>query len=53
MKVKVEEYKDNLVVLMVIYFFMYGVFEIVIKEICDIIYDNGGKVYMDGVNMNV
>lgn len=51
--VKVEKYSNELFVLMVIYLFIYGVFEIEIQEICKIIYDNGGKVYMDGVNMNV
>lgn len=50
---KVEKYGDCLVVLMVIYFFIYGVFEVIIGIICDIVYCFGGEVYMDGVNMNV
>src|SRR4029078_8634648 len=30
----------------------YGVFEEDIKEICRVVHDNGGQVYMDGANMN-
>lgn len=53
LKVKVEENVEVLFCLMVIYFLIYGVFEMGICEICQFIYDNGGLVYMDGVNMNV
>lgn len=52
LKAKAEEHKDNLAALMVTYPSTHGVFETAIKEICDIIHDNGGKVYMDGANMN-
>lgn len=52
LKAKAEEYKDSLAALMVTYPSTHGVFETAIKEICDIIHDNGGKVYMDGANMN-
>lgn len=51
--VKVEVNKDDLVVLMIIYLFIYGIFELEIVEICKIIYKCGVQVYMDGVNMNV
>jgi glycine dehydrogenase len=37
---------------MVTYPSTHGVFETAIKEICDIIHQHGGKVYMDGANMN-
>ena len=47
-----EKYKDNLAGLMVTYPSTHGVFEESIKEICDIIHQNGGLVYMDGANMN-
>ena len=30
----------------------HGVFEVEIREICNIIHENGGQVYMDGANMN-
>lgn len=49
---KAEEHKDNLGALMVTYPSTYGIFEEGIKEICDIIHQNGGQVYMDGANMN-
>ncbi len=49
---KAEMYKDNLAVLMVTYPSTHGVFESAIREITQIIHDNGGQVYMDGANMN-
>jgi len=49
---KATQHKDNLAALMVTYPSTHGVFETEIKEICQIIHDNGGKVYMDGANMN-
>ncbi|WP_440999493.1 aminomethyl-transferring glycine dehydrogenase [Fodinibius sp. SL11] len=49
---KVEANKENLAALMVTYPSTHGVFEEDIKEICQIIHDNGGLVYMDGANMN-
>ncbi len=52
LKSKVEEHKDNLGALMVTYPSTHGVFEVEIKDICKIIHDNGGMVYMDGANMN-
>lgn len=52
LKAKAEEHKDNLSSLMVTYPSTHGVFEESIKEICDIIHQNGGMVYMDGANMN-
>ena len=52
LKVKAEQYKDNLNALMVTYPSTHGVFEENIREICQIIHDNGGLVYMDGANMN-
>lgn len=49
---KAEKYKDSLAALMVTYPSTHGVFESSIKEITQIIHDNGGQVYMDGANMN-
>lgn len=49
---KVELHKANLAALMVTYPSTHGVFEKAIKEITQIIHDNGGQVYMDGANMN-
>jgi glycine dehydrogenase len=47
-----EKHADNLSCLMVTYPSTHGVFEKSIVEICDIVHRNGGKVYMDGANMN-
>jgi len=52
MRAKATHYKDTLAALMVTYPSTHGVFEERIKEICDIIHENGGLVYMDGANLN-
>ncbi|MBS1756650.1 MAG: aminomethyl-transferring glycine dehydrogenase [Bacteroidetes bacterium] len=52
LKANAEKYKDNLAGLMVTYPSTHGVFEESIIDICDIIHNNGGLVYMDGANMN-
>jgi glycine dehydrogenase len=44
--------KNELAALMVTYPSTHGVFEESIKDICKIIHENGGEVYMDGANMN-
>ncbi len=49
---KVSKHKDNLAALMVTYPSTHGVFEEDIKEICEVIHQNGGLVYIDGANMN-
>jgi glycine dehydrogenase len=52
LRAKADQYKDRLACLMVTYPSTHGVFETAIHEICDIIHERGGKVYMDGANMN-
>lgn len=52
LRAKAEEHKDNLACLMVTYPSTHGVYEAGIREITQIIHDNGGQVYMDGANMN-
>ncbi len=52
LKAKAEEHKNDLSCLMVTYPSTHGVYEESIIEICQIIHDNGGRVYMDGANMN-
>jgi len=52
LKAKAGQYKNELSCLMVTYPSTHGVFEESIIEICDIIHQNGGQVYMDGANMN-
>lgn len=49
---KAETHQDNLAALMVTYPSTHGVFEEAISDICQIIHDNGGQVYMDGANLN-
>lgn len=52
LRAKAELHKDNLAALMITYPSTHGVFEEAIREITQIIHDNGGQVYMDGANMN-
>ncbi|MES2429712.1 MAG: aminomethyl-transferring glycine dehydrogenase [Bacteroidota bacterium] len=52
LKEKADEHKDDLAALMVTYPSTHGVFEESIIEICNIIHQHGGQVYMDGANMN-
>ena len=49
---KAEKYSDTLSALMITYPSTHGVFETGIREICDIVHQNGGQVYLDGANMN-
>jgi glycine dehydrogenase len=49
---KAEKHGGNLAALMVTYPSTHGVFEEGIRDICTIVHDNGGQVYMDGANMN-
>jgi glycine dehydrogenase len=52
LRAKAVEHKDRLAALMITYPSTHGVFEEDIREICQIIHDNGGQVYIDGANMN-
>ncbi|TLX75332.1 aminomethyl-transferring glycine dehydrogenase [Labilibacter sediminis] len=52
LKEKAEKYKETLSCLMITYPSTHGVFESSVVEICDIIHENDGQVYMDGANMN-
>ena len=49
---KAEQHSENLAAVMITYPSTHGVFEAEIEEMCQIIHDNGGQVYMDGANMN-
>ena len=46
------EYGNRLAALMITYPSTHGVFESRIREICDIVHEHGGQVYMDGANLN-
>jgi glycine dehydrogenase len=52
LKEKAIEHKNNLAGMMITYPSTYGIYEETVKEINQIIHDNGGQVYMDGANMN-
>mgnify|MGYP001961202107 FL=1 len=52
LKAKAETHKDDLAALMITYPSTHGVYEEAVKEICQIIHNNGGQVYMDGANLN-
>ena len=49
---KATEMADNLACLMITYPSTHGVYETTVAEICNIVHDNGGQVYLDGANMN-
>ena len=49
---KAEQNRDNLAGCMITYPSTHGIFEMAIREMCQIVHDYGGQVYMDGANMN-
>ncbi len=51
-KAKAEQHSANLAGTMITYPSTFGIFEESVREICEIIHEHGGKVYMDGANMN-
>ena len=52
LRAKAEKHADALAALMITYPSTHGVFEERIREICDVIHENGGRVYLDGANLN-
>ncbi len=52
LRAKAEKHSEHLAALMVTYPSTHGVFEAAIREICRIVHDHGGRVYLDGANMN-
>ncbi len=52
LKAKADQHASNLAALMVTYPSTHGVFESSIRDICALIHERGGQVYMDGANMN-
>ncbi|MGY0398633.1 MAG: aminomethyl-transferring glycine dehydrogenase [Ostreibacterium sp.] len=51
LRTKAEKYQANLAAIMITYPSTHGIFEVKIREICQIIHDNGGQVYLDGANL--
>lgn len=52
LRAKVEQNRDHLAALMITYPSTHGVFEAAIRDICAVVHEAGGQVYMDGANMN-
>ncbi len=52
LRAKADAHSRELAALMVTYPSTHGVFETTIREICEIVHNHGGQVYMDGANMN-
>jgi glycine dehydrogenase len=52
LEAKAEAHKDALAALMITYPSTHGVFEAAIRQICEIVHERGGQVYMDGANLN-
>jgi glycine dehydrogenase len=52
LKAKAEELAENLSCIMITYPSTHGVYETTIAEICNIVHEHGGQVYLDGANMN-
>jgi glycine dehydrogenase len=51
-KAKIEEHASALAALMITYPSTHGVFEVAVSEICELIHEAGGQVYVDGANLN-
>jgi glycine dehydrogenase len=52
MKAKCEQHSANLAAVMITYPSTHGVFETSVKELCALVHEHGGRVYVDGANMN-
>jgi glycine dehydrogenase len=51
-RARAQEYGERLAAAMITYPSTHGVFEETIREVCDIVHEHGGQVYMDGANLN-
>jgi len=52
LKAKIEQHRDTLAALMITYPSTHGVFEEAVEEICAMVHEAGGQVYVDGANLN-
>jgi glycine dehydrogenase len=52
LKAKCEKHSANLAAMMITYPSTHGVFETQVKELCELVHSHGGRVYVDGANMN-
>ena len=51
-RAKAEEHSENLAGCMITYPSTHGVFEETVRDVCQIVHDHGGQVYIDGANLN-
>ena len=52
LRAKIDEHRASLAALMITYPSTHGVFESHVREVCDVVHDAGGQVYVDGANLN-
>ncbi|BEP61143.1 aminomethyl-transferring glycine dehydrogenase [Variovorax sp. V213] len=52
LKFACEKHSDRLAAVMITYPSTHGVFETRVKELCELVHEHGGRVYVDGANMN-
>lgn len=52
LKAKIEIHRDNLASIMITYPSTHGVYEENVRQVCDMVHEAGGQVYLDGANMN-
>ena len=52
LKAKCAQHADQLACIMITYPSTHGVFETQVKEVCEVVHQHGGRVYLDGANMN-
>ena len=52
LRAKLAEHGDNLAAIMITYPSTHGVFEASVREVCALVHDHGGQVYIDGANLN-
>ena len=52
LRAKIEQHRDQLAAIMVTYPSTHGVFEETITELCELVHEAGGQVYVDGANLN-
>ena len=52
LRAKIDDHRDNLAAIMVTYPSTHGVYEDTISELCELVHDAGGQVYVDGANLN-
>ncbi|WP_434361879.1 aminomethyl-transferring glycine dehydrogenase [Parasalinivibrio latis] len=52
LKAKIEKHRDDLSCIMITYPSTHGVYEETVRDVCELVHEAGGQVYLDGANMN-